>query len=219
MLVELAATEHEEAISFAPSFTRDVIDLIRLANRMCASPRPCALGSINPNLSVAVPVLAVLFKSSDANLRRGAADGLTNLLQAAVQPAHQPEGGLRNQAGRARRRRRQYILPAFQAGYGDNQVVVRQLRERALWTALLLYQLTTDPAKREGVDDTEIQYVQRQLEAECADLRPLLLGLRDQTPYLTVRGTGYGCSGSARGSLRWSRQRTYAVAGFVKDSG
>ena len=93
------------------------------------------------------------------------------------------------------------ILPAFQAGYGDNQVVVRQRCLAApLRTALLLYQLTTDPAKREGVDDTEIQYVQRQLEAKRADLRPLLLGLRDQTPYLTRRGTGYGCSGSARGS-------------------
>ena len=77
-----------------------MIDLIQTGEAACAPRRGRALGSINPNLSVAVPVLAVLFKSSDANLRRGAADGLTNLLQAAVQPAHQPEGGLRNQAGR-----------------------------------------------------------------------------------------------------------------------
>ena len=112
--------------------------------------------------------------------RRGAADGLTNLLQAAVQPPHQPEGGLRNQAGRRTAvSALNTILPAFQAGYVDNQVEVRQhCCGRALRTALLLYQLTTEPAKREGVDDTEIQYVQRQLEAERADLRPLLLGLR-----------------------------------------
>ncbi len=188
MLVEMVAEAkaNNESLGLTRALTPDVVALTKSGEPRLCLPAAKALGLIDPDTATAVPVLADLIRSSDANLRRAAADGLANLLPAALATL--------SHAGRAAHTAEERhvsvttvntILTALASGHRDSQVEVRRRCATAVAHAgsgLLPY-LTEAPAQY-SEDDSELRFQRTVLEEERRDLRPLILGLRDQLPHL-----------------------------------
>jgi len=188
MLVEMATADRENiaAPNVVHYLTPDVIDLAKNGEPRLRLAAVRVLGNIDSDVFLVVPVLENMLAAPDANLRRSAADGLGAVLQASFQT--QTPGGLSRDPAWRRDGVQSActILAALRAGYTDSQPEVRRrCTTTLLRLAVLAHESTTEPVKRDGLDERELQWACKQLEAERADLRPLVLGLRDQTPYLT----------------------------------
>jgi HEAT repeat protein len=187
MLVETAAEARETSdnTKVTRGLTPDVIDLIKNGEARVRLPATRTLGLIDPDPFTATPVLADLLGALDLNLRRSAIEALANLLQTAVDAAGPPGHGARPQGARREAvATAATILAAVTPGYQDSQAEVRRRCVAATQRAAAGFQQILTEAPSPDANDAERRFRRAHLEDERGELRPLLLGLRDQLPSL-----------------------------------
>jgi HEAT repeat protein len=216
LLVEMAEETRAkpDGTGLSRALTLDVIALVKNGAARLRLPAAKALGLMDADPVAATPVLGELLRAPDPALRRAAAEGLDHLLQSALESAD-PVGRV-PRSSEARREAvmlANTILSALATGHDDGQAEIRRRCTAATRrTITILYELLTEAPQAVGGDVAR----RAPLEGERADLRPLLLGVRDQLPNLAaalrdedvdVRLTALGVlEGLARVRARWVRQ-------------
>jgi HEAT repeat protein len=220
LLTEMAGAARTagEVSNLPPLFAADLAVLVRRGQPRVRAAAAHSLGQIGVDLDVAVPALGELLQTNDPTLRRAAADGLAGLLRNVAQPA--PNTGT-NPAPQLDRREVVAagcaVLPVVNRGLTDWHTEVRRLCVNTVETAAaVLSHLITAPPSQEQLD-ADPQSWQQQAQAERADVRPLLLALRDQCPALarTLRdgdadvrlSSQKALEEMARGRCHWLRQQ------------
>jgi HEAT repeat protein len=164
--------------------TADLADLVRGNDPLVQAVAAKALGAINADIAVAVPVLAELLKSEDAVLRRAAAEGLAGLIRVTAQTIRRPNGAAdptsRTQlllVGRA-------ILPVIGSTLADPDPQVRRFCIEAIQlTADALVRIVGDPPA--GYNAADADAYQAEVAKQYSELCPLASDLKDQTGGLT----------------------------------
>jgi HEAT repeat protein len=165
-----------EPMTWVRGFVSDLADLVIQGPPRLRSLAAHTLAQMEPPVYIAVPALAELLRTEDAELRRAAADSFALLLQNSLNAA-----GVVGLVSRPASRSdlvlaASTILPAVHRGLED---VRPEVRRRCLETIGLacttLTRLMDEPLGRED---------SRSLEAEYEELRPLLSALHDLGPIL-----------------------------------
>jgi HEAT repeat protein len=179
LLVEMAAAREDGVTPSLPRcLTPEVIDLVRNGDPRLRLPAARALASIDPDPAAGTPVFADLLRSSEAALRRAGADGLGNLLQSSATDASRPAVA-RSDAVATAATLLATLTPAYDDPYGE----VRRRCVNAVGKAAAEWQpLVSEPPQPDREADR--RPLAARLEKDRADLRPLVLGLRDQVPRL-----------------------------------
>jgi HEAT repeat protein len=186
MIVELAteARDNNDNLGLTRNLTPDVIALVESEDPYLRLPAARALGLIDPEPVTATPVLSQLLEAHDPSLRRSATEGLANMLQMTVnvvgptRQATRPPGARREAVVTANT-----ILAALKPGFADAQAEVRRRCITAAQRAAAELQQIVTEAPAQDDNDAERRFRRTTLEEERGDLRPLLLGLRDQLPH------------------------------------
>ncbi len=233
LLVEMDAEANPTRDAATRPFTADVIDLIQHGDPRLLLPATRTLGAMDADPVQAVPALGELVRSPDAPLRRAAAVALANMLQSTLarhisggERAH-PISGRREGAAVAKT-----IMEALAPGHGDTQAEIRCCCATAtLRTAVALTRTLTEGPLEPMKDDLERRRLRTLLVDERADLRPLVLGLRDQLQLLAraLHDEDVNARLAALNALealarvqgRWSRQGAWladpVINGFGKE--
>jgi HEAT repeat protein len=159
----------------------DLVALVRLNQPGSQAAAIRALGVIEPDPAIAVPVFAFLLRSRDANLRRGAAEGLHALLSAALQSLAFATGDALKTARSDLATTGAAVVLVARHGLDDPELKVRQhcagvLRDAAVSLGRLVS--GPPPADLLPPDRNTIR------EATLALVQPLVERLRDQGPGL-----------------------------------
>jgi HEAT repeats len=182
MLNQTAASLSEigEVSSLTRPLTADVARLVGEENPAIRVAAARTLGLIDPDLTIALPVLATLTKSTEAALRLDAATALSQLLGAVAQPwttdKFNPSTPLdrRTTAENAAQ-----LLPLVGVGAADSNREVRQrsLTTLALAATVLARMLTPSSAESHNPPDATTK---PSLDLSRAETRPLALELKEQ---------------------------------------
>jgi HEAT repeat protein len=186
MLSDMATTGRAggESVAYLRPLGPDLVNLIARAPAKVQAPAARTLGLIDPDITVAVPALAALLRSTDPTLRCAAADGLFDLLQTAARTAA-GDGPVARTAGPRRVvvAVSCLVLPVAGKGLSDWHLEVRRRSVATVGAAAAaLGRLIPDPGSGVGFDGTDA--AARGLGAR-EELRPLAVALRDQGPGLT----------------------------------
>jgi HEAT repeat protein len=138
------------------------------------------LGLLKPDATVAGPALEELLRSPGPDLRRAAAEALTGLLQEVALSATSPVPGQPPRTSRSEVARALLaLLPALGHGLGDWQIDVRRRCAAGLDQAAQTFiGLIPEPAGLAEEEEPR-QAPTPRVDAR-SELRPLVLGLRDQ---------------------------------------
>jgi HEAT repeat protein len=170
--------------SLVQVFAADLAELTSGGDLRTREAAARALSQINPDATVAVPVLSRLMESQDLRLQLAGADGLNYLMRVAAFLAtrnHAPnmvEASRRDvvEVGRE-------IVPAAARGMSHAEAEVRKRSAGAIAQTSEALRKLISTSRPNAVEDA-VEF-QRQLNRERADLWPLLETLRAQVPVLT----------------------------------
>jgi len=183
MLGETAASMR--AVGEPPALTRpltaDVARLVGEGEPAVRAAAAKALGLIEPDLAVALPMLALQMKSPDAAVRLDAMAALGQVLETTAAPWTDPQ--FNPAAGRDRRATADAaakLLPPLGAAARDPAVAVRRGGLPALALAGALLGKLTPPVRVDAPDSVEGAKAVRRGEAEREEARPLALALGEQ---------------------------------------
>ncbi|HTU20178.1 MAG TPA: HEAT repeat domain-containing protein [Gemmataceae bacterium] len=173
------ARTNDEPLTLVGSFAPDLADLVIKGPPCLRGLAAHTLAQTGPPVFVAVPALSELLRADDVELRRAAADSFALLIQNALQAMGETGPVLRPAPRSGLVLVASTVVPAAHAGLQDARPEVRR---RCLHTIRLacaaLGRLMEEPPQSEDSSP------RRSLEAEYAELRPLLQALRDQGPIL-----------------------------------
>jgi HEAT repeat protein len=223
MLADMAVTARKggDSVAYLRPFTSDLTELIRNSPPKVEAAAARTLGLIEPDVSVAVPALAVLLQSTDPNLRCAAAEGLYEVLQASARMAS-PNGSAAAVVGKnATVQAACTILPVVGRGLADWHVEVRRRCVATVGAAAaILGKIIPEPIpsiENDGADSASHIHTEREM------VRPLALALRDQGPAVTkalrdgdteVRLLAQGALEElAAARVRWLRHGGTALSG------
>jgi HEAT repeat protein len=216
MLGETAASMR--AVGEPPVLTRpltpDVARLVGEGEPAVRAAAAKALGLIEPDLAVALPLLTLQMKSPDAAVRLNATTALGQVLETTAQPW---TGNQFNPTARLDRRETADAAAKLLAPLGQAAVdpggEVRRSSLTALALAATLLGKLTPPAHADIPDSVEGARAVRRAEAEREEARPLALALREQLAAVNrcLRGRDSEvkvlalkvCEEAAQARLRW----------------
>jgi HEAT repeat protein len=179
-----------------------------------------ALGQIEPAVFIAVPALEGLLQAEDAELRQAAADGLSHLVENALQTLGDAAAVQRPASRSQLVLTTSSVLPTLHRGLADLRPEVRhRCLETIALTGVALARLIADPEPAATAETSDPAAMKQPFESWRTELRPLVLALRDLGPILArcVRdGEGSVRVQAAKaleeiGHARWRWQRSCAA--------
>jgi HEAT repeat protein len=168
-----------EPLTLVHAFAGDLADLVIQGPPSLRGQAARTLAEIEPSALVAVPVLAALLRNEEGELRRAAADSFAQLLRNSLNAASVSSPTSRPAARGDLVSMCSAVVPALHRGLDDVRPEVRRRCLEAIgFACAALTRLMDEPV---GPDDPSAG---RTLEAEYAELRPLLAALHDLGPIL-----------------------------------
>jgi HEAT repeat protein len=160
--------------------------LIRSGDARFCEPAAIALGRINSEPAVAVPVLTELLRAQSPFQRQAAAAGLAGMVQTAFQTARNPARFGNDMPRTDVVRIGRAVAPAAARGLADPDAEVRRRCADALRViALTLGELVGDRCLSPEDDRDQAAAYGAEVERERGELEPLVAALQEQTPALS----------------------------------